>query len=72
MVKHTKLSSVFQEEEQRLYIVIPQEFVEKLGWNKGDNIEIEESMLCYDWGEADGLMLRNLNTDNGEITNDDN
>ena len=42
-----------------LCIRFPDELVEQLGWEIGDEIEWEETEICEDWGEHKGLTLGN-------------
>ena len=39
---------------------LPDELLEKMGWEPGDIIGIEETMNCFDDGECQGLVLTNL------------
>jgi len=42
------------------FIRIPDELLEVFDWNEGDDILIEDTMMCEEWGEHDGLTLSNL------------
>ena len=39
---------------------LPDELLEKMGWNPGDQIEVGICDNLFDWGEMPGLALRNL------------
>ena len=39
---------------------LPDELLEKMGWEPGDIIDISETENCFDWGEVKSLILRNL------------
>jgi hypothetical protein len=41
-------------------IDLPDELLEKMGWNPGDQIEVGICDNLFDWGEMPGLALRNL------------
>ena len=42
-----------------LFVELPQELIDQLGWEVGDEVEWEESEICEDWGEHKGLVLSN-------------
>ena len=41
-------------------IRFPDELMEQLGWEMGDEVEWEETEICEDWGEHKGFTLSNL------------
>jgi hypothetical protein len=41
-------------------ITLPDELVEKMGWNEGDTINVDVTDNCFDWGEVPSMVLRNL------------
>jgi hypothetical protein len=43
-----------------LCIRLPDELMDRLGWEIGDEIEWEETEICDDQGEQDGFTLSNL------------
>ena len=43
-----------------LCIRLPDELIEQLGWEIGDEIEWGETEICEDWGEHQGFTLSNL------------
>jgi len=55
----TGISTVHTPDGPKLYVELPESCQNKL-WQDGDTVEWEESMLCYDWGESNGLTLRNI------------
>ena len=49
-------------------IRFPDELMEQLGWEMGDEVEWEETEICEDWGEHNGFTLGNLSKRNREAT----
>jgi len=47
-------------------ITLPDKFVKSLNWEEGDTVEWSETELCYDWGETQGFVLRNLTKETSE------
>jgi len=47
-------------------ISLPQSLLDKLGWKIGDKIDLTETEICFDWGEVDGLVMRNLTKEKAE------
>jgi|TARA_R100000049_G_C1877451_1_gene34989 hypothetical protein len=43
-----------------LCIRLPDELMEQLGWEIGDEVEWGETEICEDWGEHKGFILSNL------------
>jgi len=43
-----------------LCIRLPDELIEQLGWEIGDDVEWEETEICEEWGEHKGFTLSNL------------
>lgn len=41
-------------------ISIPPYMLEELSWKAGDELDISSIEICFDWGEVQGLTLRNL------------
>jgi hypothetical protein len=42
-----------------LFVELPQELIDQLGWEVGDEVKWEESEICEDWGEHKGFTLSN-------------
>ena len=42
-----------------LCVRLPDELIEQLGWEIGDEVEWEETEICEEWGEAKGFTLSN-------------
>ena len=53
-----------------LFIDLPQEIINKLGWKIGDEVEWEETEICEDWGEHAGITLGNLSKRNRDAKKD--
>lgn len=45
-------------ETGELIITFPDELLEQVGWQIGDNILWEETMVCEETGEFNGAVLR--------------
>ena len=43
-----------------LCVRFPDELMEQLGWNIGDEVEWDETEICEDWGEHKGFTLSNV------------
>ena len=43
-----------------LFIELPQNLLDKLGWKIGDEVEWKETEICEDRGEHTGFTLSNL------------
>ena len=43
-----------------LCIRLPDELMEQLGWEIGDEVEWGETEICEEWGEHKGFTLSNL------------
>jgi len=41
-------------------IEIPNELLRQLQWCTEDEIDVTITDICFDWGESQGLILRNL------------
>ena len=52
-----------------LCVRLPDELMEQLGWEIGDEVEWGETEICEDWGEHKGFILSNL-TKNPRIKNE--
>ena len=48
------------DEAGELCIRLPDELMEQLGWEVGDEVEWEESEIGEEWGEHQGFTLSNL------------
>ena len=48
---------VQEHEEGYVFIELPPELLEQLGWEVGDDLVWEETELCDDNGEVQGLAL---------------
>ena len=48
---------VQEHEEGYVFIELPPELLEQLGWEVGDDLVWEETELCDDNGEVQGLVL---------------
>jgi hypothetical protein len=46
--------------EGELCVRLPDELLEQLGWEIGDELDWEENEICEDWGKHMGLTLSNL------------
>ena len=46
--------------EGELCVRLPDELLEQLGWEIGDELDWEDCEVCEDWGEHTGLTLSNL------------
>jgi len=42
------------------FIEIPEKLLSELEWKEGDEIEWDVTENCFDWGEVDSFILRNL------------
>ncbi len=42
------------------YVIIPPELIEKLGWEVGDEIDVSLIENCFEFGEVQSIILRNL------------
>jgi len=47
-------------DEGELCVRLPDELIERLGWEIGDEVEWEETEIGEDWGEHRGVILSNL------------
>ena len=47
-------------------IPLPEELLEKMGWNTGDEIDISTTENCFDWGEVQSIVLRNITKEKSE------
>ena len=47
-------------EEEKTFITLPSEILEKMDWKEADEIEISTTENCFDWGEVQSIVLRNL------------
>ena len=58
--KDSFVTTIQENELGALYITVPHILVEKMGWNGDDNIEVSRTENCFDWGEVQSIVLRNL------------
>lgn len=56
----TYLAFINKDDLGEQVVDLPDELLEKMGWNPGDQIEVSLCENLFDWGEAPGLSLRNL------------
>ena len=59
-IKIEHLDATDPKAPHELCIRLPDELMEQLGWEIGDEVEWEETEICEDWGEHKGLTLSNL------------
>jgi|APSaa5957512535_1039671.scaffolds.fasta_scaffold110214_2 hypothetical protein len=52
------------------YVRVPGKLVKKLGWEDGDVIELSETENCFDWGEVDSVLLRNLSKEDEDFNHE--
>jgi len=50
------------------FVPIPDELLEELDWEEGDEILIEETEICEPWGEHRGFTLANLSKPEGHLS----
>jgi antitoxin component of MazEF toxin-antitoxin module len=72
VVKIERLDASDSDDEAgELCIRLPDELMEQLGWEVGDEVEWEETEIGEDWGEHKGFILSNLtknpNRDHDEL-----
>ena len=61
VVKIERLDASDSDDEAgELCIRLPDELMEQLGWEVGDEVEWEESEIGEEWGEHQGFTLSNL------------
>ena len=42
-----------------LFVELPQELIDQLNWEVGDEVKWNEVEICEDWGEHKGITLSN-------------
>ena len=52
------------------YVILPDELVQKLGWEEGDELKFETTDVCEETFEHEGIVISNI-TKNKEL-NDEN
>ena len=65
MDSDTHFSTIGENSSGDLYIIIPEELVEEMGWEMGDDVELAETSICNDDGEVVGLTLVNVTKESG-------
>ena len=58
--KDSFVTTTQENELGALYITVPHKLLDKMGWNGADEIEISTTENCFDWGEVQSMVLRNL------------
>ena len=56
----TYLAFINKDDLGEQVVDLPDELLEEMGWNPGDQIEVGLTENCFDWGEAPSIVLRNL------------
>ena len=46
---------------------LPTEITDGLGWNVGDDLDLEFTELCETWGETQGCVIRNLTKEREDV-----
>ena len=59
-IKIEHLDATDPEAPHELCIRLPDELMEQLGWEIGDDVEWGETEICESWGEHKGCTLSNL------------
>ena len=49
------------------FLPLPTEITDGLGWNVGDDLDLEFTELCETWGETQGCVIRNLTKERKDI-----
>jgi hypothetical protein len=60
MSSDTHFSTVKESPSGELYVILPEELVEDMDWEVGDEIEWAETEVCNNDGEILGLTLVNV------------
>ena len=42
------------------FLPIPTKITNDLGWDVGDELDLEATEICETWGETQGFIIRNL------------
>ena len=64
--KDSFVTTIQENELGALYITVPHILIEKMGWNEDDKLCLSTTLNCFDWGEVDSLVLRNLSKEINE------
>ena len=49
------------------FLPLPTEITDGLGWNVGDDLDLEFTELCETWGETQGCIIRNLTKERKDV-----
>ena len=49
------------------FLTLPTEITDGLGWNVGDDLDLESTELCETWGETQACVIRNLTKERKDI-----
>jgi len=61
VIKLERLETTDSDEEAgEICVRLPDELIEQLGWEIGDEVEWEETEIGENWGEHKGFTLSNL------------
>jgi len=61
VIKLERLEATDSDEEAgEICVRLPDELIEQLGWEIGDEVEWEETEIGENWGEHKGFTLSNL------------
>jgi len=58
-IKKVYQTIIQENKEGELFIELPQELLDQLGWKIGDEMSWEEVEICEEWGEHKGFTLSN-------------
>ena len=58
----TWVTTVKENDKLGIYIEIPPELVEVLGWDENTKVRWSETEICSDLGECQGLVLEEIQT----------
>ena len=50
--------------DNECFLPIPDELLKELNWKEGDTILVEDTLICNDDGEVEGLTLEKIEDEN--------
>ena len=49
------------------FLPIPTKITNDLGWDVGDELDLEATEICETWGETQGFIIRNLTKEREDV-----
>ena len=49
------------------FLPLPTEITDGLGWDVGDELDLEATEICETWGETQGFIIRNLTKEREDV-----